>query len=130
VSARLDLGGLVVEWFDLPGLRATDDPVEREAIALAQPLLADADFVVSLAAPGIPWLDGGRAPDLRVAAKCDLARGAGDDTLARADLAVSAATGEGLDALRRRIRDMLVPPEDRANERPWRFDARLDTARG
>ncbi len=126
VSARLDLAGLVVEWFDLPGLRETTDPVEREAIALAQPLLADADFVVSLAAPGVPWLATGRAPDLRVAAKCDLARGAGDAVLAEADLAVSAATGEGLDGLRLRIRDMLVPSADRASGRPWLFDARLE----
>ena len=35
VSARIDLAGLVVEWFDLPGVRETEDCIEREAIGLA-----------------------------------------------------------------------------------------------
>ena len=42
VSARIDLAGLVVEWFDLPGVRATHDSIERDAIGLAQGLLRDA----------------------------------------------------------------------------------------
>jgi tRNA modification GTPase len=126
VSARIDLAGLVVEWFDLPGLRETSDQIEREAIRLAQELVRDADLVVALAAPGIPWQDAGRAPDLRVYAKCDEPDAASDPLRAQADLSVSARTGEGLRALAELVRERLVPKADRENARPWRFDARLD----
>jgi hypothetical protein len=34
---------------------------------------------------------------------------------------VSARTGAGLDALVARVRDLLVPPDDVADPRPWRF---------
>lgn len=125
VSARIDLAGLVVEWFDLPGLRETSDQVEREAIRLAQDLVRDADLVIALAAPGIGWQDAGRAPDLRVYTKCDEPQAEGDALRAQADLAVSARTGEGLRALAERVRELLVSKADRESARPWLFDARL-----
>lgn len=123
VSARIDLAGLVVEWFDLPGVRATDDHVERDAIALAQGLLRDADLVISLAAPGIPWIDLPRTPDVRVFTKLDA--DAGNAARHAADVAVSAHTGEGLKALRELVREKLVPKADRESVRPWIFDPRL-----
>ena len=126
VSARIDLAGLVVEWFDLPGMRATGDEVEASAIELARGLVADADFVVALAAPGIPWSDIGRAPDLRVLAQIDrVPAGSRAAACAGADLAVSAVTGEGIAELRTAIRDRLVPKDDRTSQRPWVFDPRL-----
>ena len=140
VSARIDLGGLVVEWFDLPGLRTSSDEVEMAAIDLARGLLADADFVIALAAPEIAWPELDRAPDLRVFAQVDRMNDASDHAASaatqhdagqhdewqhEADLQVSAKTGEGLDALRTAIRDRLVSKEDRANTRPWVFDPRL-----
>jgi len=134
VSARIDLGGLVVEWFDLPGVRDTQDAVERDAIQLAQGLLRDADLVISLAAPGIPWLDLPRQPDLRVYTKSDVDSGAAADAdmRARADIAVSArgpdraGVASGLKALRELVRERLVPKVDRDCTRPWIFDPRLD----
>lgn len=125
VSARIDLAGLVVEWFDLPGMRVTNDTVERDAIHLAQSLLRDADLVISLAAPGIPWIDLPRTPDIRVYAKLDHASAAHDPARAHADIAVSAHSGEGLKALRELVREKLVPKADRDSTRPWIFDARL-----
>jgi len=130
VSARIDLAGLVVEWFDLPGVRATDDPVEREAITLAQELLRDADFVISLAAPGIPWIELPRAPDLRVYTKSDDAAAARDPARTAADLVVSARTGDGLRAMRESVRERLVPRHDRESRRPWVFDPRLAALTG
>ncbi len=126
VSARIDLAGLVVEWFDLPGVRATNDGNEREAIALAQGLLRDADFLISLAAPNVPWIDLGRKPDLRIYAKSDEPAAANDAARTQADLAVSATTGSNLAALRELIREKLVPAADRACTRRWIFDPRLD----
>ncbi|MCE2883344.1 MAG: 50S ribosome-binding GTPase [Planctomycetaceae bacterium] len=129
VSARIDLAGLVVEWFDLPGMRATGDEVEASAIELARGLVADADFVVALAAPGIPWSDIGRVPDLRVLAQIDrVPADARAAACAGADLAVSAVTGEGIAELRAAIRDRLVPKDDRLSQRPWIFDPRLAPA--
>jgi hypothetical protein len=125
VSARIDLAGLVVEWFDLPGVRETEDSIEREAIGLAQTLLRDADLVISLAAPGIPWLDLPRPADVRVYAKIDSAEAASDGARARADIALSAHTGAGLVVLREAIRERLVPKTDRDNTRPWMFDPRV-----
>ena len=121
----MDLAGLVVEWFDLPGVRATDDAVERDAIALAQELLRDADFVISLAAPGIPWIDLPRVPDLRVYTKSDTDEAGRDPARSQADLVVSARSGDGLRALREAVRERLVPKHDRESRRPWIFDPRL-----
>jgi len=128
VSARLDLAGLVVEWFDLPGTRETHDPIERAAMELGAKLLRDADFIIAIAAPGVPWLSFDRAPDLRVYAKIDEAAAKLDPLRVQADVCVSARSGEGLDRLREAIRDALVPPADRANERPWIFDPSLASA--
>ena len=36
VAARIDLAGLVVDWFDTPGVRPDMDPIERAAAELAQ----------------------------------------------------------------------------------------------
>ncbi|MFM7133841.1 MAG: GTPase [Planctomycetota bacterium] len=119
VGARIDLGGLVVEWFDLPGLRDAVDPIEREAIELAHGLLSDADLVIALAAPGVDWPELGCKPHVRLASKCDLGRVEG------ADLAVSARTGEGMRELRDFLRERIVPAADRESKRPWIFDPRL-----
>jgi hypothetical protein len=44
---------------------------------------------------------------------------------ADAALAISARTGDGLERLVAQVRDVLVPPADLADPRPWRFDERL-----
>ena len=125
VSARIDLAGLVVEWFDLPGARETTDQDERTAIELSQSLIRDADFVISLAAPGLPWIDLPRAADLLVYSKVDEPSAADCAVRAKADLCVSGKSGEGLDALREIVREHLVPKSDRTSERPWAFERSL-----
>lgn len=122
VAARVDLEGLVVDWFDTPGLRATDDPIEREAIQLARDLIASADVVVALAAPGTDWPDAGKPPDIRVMSKGDLG---GAPASGPADCVVSASTGEGIPELVRRVREALVPEADLESSRPWIFNDRL-----
>lgn len=124
VSARLDLAGLVVDWFDTPGVRDRMDPVERAAAAIAERALAHADLVVELGAPGLGWrsLAGAAgAARLRVLNQRDRAEAASCGEAASAELSVSARTGAGLDALVARVRDLLVPPDDVADPRPWRF---------
>ena len=125
VAARIELAGLVVDWFDTPGVRADPDPIEAAAAHLATRALAAADLVIALTAPGLGWgtLDGAPAATtvLRVVNKCDAASAAAAPEATGADLAISARTGEGVPALVTRVRDALVPPADRADPRPWRF---------
>lgn len=119
-SARIDLGGLVVDWVDTPGRRATDDSIEDEAIAIAQTLDARADLVVAVADAQSAWPEVERV-DVRVGSRCDLGRR--DDV----DVSVSAVTGEGLETFVSAVRERLVPASDVAHDGVWVFDRRLLT---
>ena len=88
IEVPLSLSGIPIVLVDTAGLRATDDEVERIGVGLAEREVAEADVIL--------WL--GDARDLPggaigIASKCDVER--------KVDgLAVSAATGEGLHALK------------------------------
>lgn len=123
-AGLIDLGGLVVQWHDTPGIRESDDPIEQRAIELSKRLLERADFIVSMIDAEHDWLTAPELPredDMRVANKADLG------TRADADLDISAVTGDGLADLVRTVRDALVPPEDiaAARESRWVFDPKL-----
>ncbi|MCP3902840.1 MAG: hypothetical protein GY715_04315 [Planctomycetes bacterium] len=118
----LDLGGLVVQWHDTPGLRDGADEIERRAIALAVDLMESADLLVAITDGGHPWPVLPRRPHLRVASRTDLGE------RADADVSVCAPSGDGIADLVRLLRDALVPPDDLAHPGPWRFDARLERA--
>ena len=91
--------GVAVTLVDTAGLRPTLDPIEQRGIALGEQRVGAADVVVVVNDGVAPWDDGARYLEraLVVRTKCDL----GGD--ARGALATSAATGEGLDALRHRV---------------------------
>jgi small GTP-binding protein len=129
-AARIDLGGLVVDWHDTPGVRASDDAIEQRAIALARRLLHRADLIIAMRDPEHDWpalADLPRPADLLVMNKVDAARRGARPEGA---LLVSALRGEGLELLVATVRDRLVQPADLANPRPWLFDRRLlDAAR-
>lgn len=119
VGAVVDLGGLVVHWVDTPGRRDASG-AEAEAIRNAQPVIESADLVLAIgdgASPD-PRSVTPRPADLVVAARSDLGSPGW-----RHDLAVSARHGSGLERLVARVRDALVPPEDRESPDPWRFFA-------
>jgi tRNA modification GTPase len=103
IEVRCDLGGLPVTLVDTAGLRDSDDPVEQEGVARARARAAAADLVLWLVAPDDPTpvqpAPGGSTPGLWVGTKSDLA-----DPSAPVDLAVSARTGAGLDALLDHVR--------------------------
>jgi len=114
VSARLTLAGLTCTVIDAPGLRETDDPIERRAIETARAAIAAADLRVTLAGPDQSFLP--EWPDaMRVRTKADLG-------VAADPSAVSATTGAGLAELAARIREALVPAADLACGRPFDFD--------
>lgn len=99
IEVPVDLGGVAAVLIDTAGLRDTDDPVEAEGIARARQRAAHADLVISVAATDAPqWPDPAPAPPetLRLLNKCDLAQ----PPLPPGVIAVSAATGTGIPALR------------------------------
>ena len=132
VGARLDLAGLVVDWFDTAGLREDAVESERRALALTHAILERTDLLVELAAPGSGWPDTGPLPvpshadRLRVMTATD--RDAATDAAEadEADLLVSGLRGDGIAALVERIVETLVPSADRAHPGRWRFDDRLE----
>jgi tRNA modification GTPase len=102
VEVRLELGGVPVLLADTAGLRDAPDEIEAEGVRRARRRAEEADIVLAVFATD-------RAPDaetlamvapgvLVVANKTDLAP-AGARLGGEAVLAVSARTGEGLDAL-------------------------------
>jgi tRNA modification GTPase len=110
VSEQVDIEGLQVTLVDTAGLRDTADVVESEGIARSEGVSAIADLVLVVCDLSDPATQDARLPPavapgraVVVANKADLRH-----TWRRADaVEVSAATGEGLDGLRRRISQLL-----------------------
>ncbi len=127
VAARLILDGMACDVVDLPGLRESDDPIERRAIVLSSRFLEDSDLLISLIdhERGVPETLKKR-PDLIVRNKSDLGGAAPRST---ADLEISATTGDGIERLAVLIRKSLVPDELLENEAPWSFHEELESGR-
>jgi tRNA modification GTPase len=104
LSAEVALERGMLRLLDVAGLDGGapewSDPIERQMRERALRAAAEADFVVLVqdATDPAPPPDAGRTPDLVVRTKSDLAPPA-----ARADLSVSAHTGDGLPVLRERL---------------------------
>jgi tRNA modification GTPase len=129
LEVRLDLDGVLVTLLDTAGLREAGDAIEAEGIRRARARMADADLVVQVADDGVfDAIDAAKI--LRVHTKADLQHLDG--------LAVSAATGVGMDALRdalaaaaqRMTQAAGPPPLTRARHRAALSEAaaRLDAA--
>jgi tRNA modification GTPase len=150
---RVEIAGVAVELIDTAGLRDSDgDAIEAEGIRRARAAIARADhllFVVDGAAdPDLRAYEGERSslpagvPVSIVMNKVDLLEGSARAASSRmalpvALLAVSAATGEGLDALRQHLAASVGTTEEgggafsaraRHVEALRRAAAHLDTA--
>lgn len=124
VAARIELDGLTVDWFDTPGLRRNADPIEAEAIAIADTLIRAADLVIWLAEPGGGWpeIPGSLEPaigHLRVMTKADLPGIERTEEAKCADLRVSAKSGAGMPEFVKRLRELIVPQADLDHPGPW-----------
>lgn len=114
-----NLDGIPVKLVDTAGLRSTGDPVEKIGVERARRQVEQADLVLWLvdssrpAAPSSPpELPPGQAPCQLLLSKSDLPRRLPEACLAALDpgsraLPISSLTGEGLDALRRRMLELL-----------------------
>jgi hypothetical protein len=114
VGARINCFGLVLDLYDLPGFRESDDPIEQEAISLAQQISADAVLTILTATASLPW-EKLTLSQLNICSMSDI-KGRDD-----ADLCVSAHTGENMEKLATMIRDAIVPPKILLDDRPWFF---------
>lgn len=110
IEVALDLAGVPVLVSDTAGIRAAAGLVEQEGIRRTFARASEANLVLWLVDASEPAPIPGHAlmpdalsnlPAIRVLNKCDLVPNAGPEVIASAgvDLAISAATGEGLAAL-------------------------------
>ncbi len=110
IEVHLDLGGYLVTVADTAGLRETEHPVEREGVRRSRRAAAEADLRV-LVFDGASWpeIDATMADlvdddTVIVVNKSDLACSPKAPCLGdRAGIAVSAKTGDGIDALLREL---------------------------
>lgn len=106
LEAELEIAGLRVALADTAGLREAADPVEEEGVRRARAAAATATVVIELwpadggPPPGAPPED---AATIRVMSKADLPHPA-----APSPLAVSCATGEGVDRLRELLAETVA----------------------
>ncbi len=100
IEVHLELAGIPVVLVDTAGLRdETADALEQMGMARSRAQVLDADIVVWVDAPDVQANGAGAGVDsdaLRIVNKCDLPSSLSGPSV---DLAVSARTGEGLDAL-------------------------------
>ncbi|OYV41606.1 MAG: tRNA uridine-5-carboxymethylaminomethyl(34) synthesis GTPase MnmE [Rhodospirillales bacterium 20-64-7] len=102
VGIRLDFGGVAVHLTDTAGLRETADTIEAEGVRRAEARAARADLILAVAAapaPEFPPTPAG-IETLHLITKADLL-----DAAPPGFLAVSARSGQGIAALRRRLVD-------------------------
>lgn len=96
IEEAAQLGGILFRLTDTAGLRATEDPVEREGVDRSRRAMADADVVLHVVdATCGPATESFADDEILVANKIDLA-GARPDPRA---VPVSALTGAGIEAL-------------------------------
>lgn len=96
----MPVGEVVVRWFDTPGLRHSDDPIEQRAIQLARRVVAEADVLIAMRDVHTDWPaedELPREPDVWVVNKCDLAPAS--VALNRSAVTMSAMQERGIDDL-------------------------------
>ena len=106
VKQAINLGGLAFEFADTAGIRESSDTIEREGIARAQKELDTADLIIRVVDDTEAndsereHIDNG-VPEIQVLNKIDLSERAAGALPAThiVTVAVSAATGAGIDAL-------------------------------
>lgn len=99
---------IAVRWFDTPGLRTSDDPIEQHAIALARQVIHAADVLIAIRDSEHDWpsiAQTGREPDIWIVNKVDDVgtQPADAGRSGASPLAISAVTGRGIDDLHKRI---------------------------
>ncbi|MDP7009261.1 MAG: 50S ribosome-binding GTPase [Phycisphaerales bacterium] len=138
VGARINCGGLVLDLYDLPGFRDSDDAVEQEAITIAKKIATQAILTILIADDTHDWLaysdpatNSGSAAQVGseptwlranlAQSQIKIATKADNQKRTDAALCVSAHTGENMQELTLLIRDAIVPSEVLNHDGPWFF---------
>lgn len=100
IELRLDLRGLAVTVLDTAGIREAGDDIERMGIDAARKRAQAADLRIHLSPTGARVDDLWRDGDFIVQSKCDL-------FYSDKHLAISALTGEGLEAVLGKLSEIL-----------------------
>ena len=110
IEAVVEVDGFPFRLVDTAGLRGAPERVEKLGIEVARRYLAGADLVLYCREAGCVadedekrFLADLAAPVVRVRTKWDLS--GSDDVVEGGEVAVSAKTGDGLDALKRQLRE-------------------------
>jgi tRNA modification GTPase len=123
IRQSLEIEGFPVHAVDTAGLRESEDPVERIGMARAREAIEKSDLILYLAdsAKGIDEEDKkilASLPDLPVQVvfnKADLS-GCAFGMLETGEVCISAKTGEGVDALKKRLLELLSLHEPGENQ--------------
>jgi tRNA modification GTPase len=115
VTDTVDMEGLRLELIDTAGVRDTVDAVETEGVSRARRACAGADLVLVVLDSSTPLeshdfdvlRDTAGASRLIAANKCDLPPAWDRNIVSSPIVAVSAKTGDGIDALRAHVRSAL-----------------------
>jgi tRNA modification GTPase len=101
IEVHLDLAGWPVVLVDTAGLRDAADLVEEEGVRRARVAMAEADLILWLKPidSDSEWNYGDESRAIRVATKADVGGAGVVKGIDGADVAISAASGEGLDDL-------------------------------
>lgn len=123
VGVYLEVDGLVIRYMDTPGIRATADVIEQEAIRIALSAAANADLILHMGdqanlPPELP-VSIRAIPRLIVQTRGDLGRAAFSSDVVVGSLHTT--TPMRLGALARGIRAALVCDEAISDTAPWRF---------
>jgi hypothetical protein len=131
VGVGLILDGLLVRYVDTPGLSDTPrDALDAEAQRAAHAMLARTDLLLLAADARHPetlapmrqrLAHAGAAPAMEVLLRGDLASGATFAAAGDGPIMTSSHRGDGLAALARAIRTMLLPDAALRDGTPWRF---------
>ncbi len=106
IEVRLDLGGLPVTLIDTAGIRETEDAVERIGIARSLDRARSADLGLWITPVGAVPADPPPGPEwIRIRSKSDLDPHLRSDS---SEIALSAATGAGLEPLLQHLRDRCM----------------------
>ena len=126
IGAKVDIGGLIVNWIDTPGHRTTEDSIEREAIEQSSTIIRSADLRICLLAPDAsepsPFFQPG---DILAVNKSDTPSAAPLAASQGTSHLISALTGDGVEEVLKEAKNALVAPEDLEFAFRWDFLGRM-----